>query len=265
MLRITLTLGAFSVALWAAAADELPQRTPNALAADAASTNSSEDDAGSTGHELKLPAQPKRSNQQGDGDPSRDQHRIRAVPHQWVLGIMLDRIPPVLRTHLPNLLRGDRGLLITRVTPGSAAENAGLNQTDIILTFNREPLNSPNQLQKLLASCGARPVQLSVVQNGRLQQVTVVPALQVRTSDQMPSAFAFSMTTPNGSVSLTAVNGHFKLVAKYRDRLDQPQELNIVGTAAHIDTQLDVLPADLCDMIRRKLGRRAKTTSFLLP
>ena len=76
-------------------------------------------------------------------------------------GVGVDIVGPAQATLLH---RPDRkGAWIKYVMPGSPAERAGLAANDIIVAFEGEPIDSPNELRWLASIAGVgRPVTLRV-------------------------------------------------------------------------------------------------------
>ncbi len=81
------------------------------------------------------------------------------------LGLTVDEINDEQREKL-NISAG-RGVVITNVTPGSAADQAGIQPSDILLTFNRANINSVDQLRQLIKEAPAKhAIQALVQRNG---------------------------------------------------------------------------------------------------
>jgi serine protease Do len=80
-------------------------------------------------------------------------------------------------------LREIRGALVNSVSPGSAAERAGLRQGDVIVGLNGQPVTDHNELRNRIA--GTQPdteVTLNVIRDGREQQ------LRARLGEYQPPA-----------------------------------------------------------------------------
>jgi Do/DeqQ family serine protease len=71
-------------------------------------------------------------------------------------------------------LKDARGVIVSGVQKGSAAEKAGLKQGDVITAFNGNAVNDSNELRNMVAA--AQPgtdVTLTIVRDGREQQLKV--------------------------------------------------------------------------------------------
>jgi Do/DeqQ family serine protease len=71
--------------------------------------------------------------------------------------------------------RGQKGLVITDVSPDSRAADAGLQEGDVILEVNRQAVQSVDELRSAVRKTGSRPVLLLVEREGRSLFVTVRP------------------------------------------------------------------------------------------
>ena len=83
---------------------------------------------------------------------------------------------PVLPEDISRLgLKGPHGALLTEVQPGGAGERAGLAPDDVLLSFDGQPLEGPQQLRWLasLAGVGATS-KVHIVRGGRELDVQVV-------------------------------------------------------------------------------------------
>jgi Do/DeqQ family serine protease len=71
-------------------------------------------------------------------------------------------------------LKEARGVIVSSVQKGSAAEKAGLKQGDVITAFNGNAVNDSNGLRNLVAATQpGTDVTLSIVRDGREQQLKV--------------------------------------------------------------------------------------------
>jgi len=72
--------------------------------------------------------------------------------------------------------RAKNGLVITQVNPDSRAADAGLQEGDVIVEVNRQPVASVDALRSAVRATTDRPVLLLVERDGRNLFVTVRPA-----------------------------------------------------------------------------------------
>jgi serine protease Do len=82
------------------------------------------------------------------------------------LGVAIADITPSVRQQL-NLPEDVRGVAVAEVRPGSPAEDAGISQGDVILQFNRQPIQSAEQFSSDVKKIPAgQDVMLLVWSNG---------------------------------------------------------------------------------------------------
>src|SRR4030095_4836565 len=87
------------------------------------------------------------------------------------LGIIVQKVSTDIASSLA--LKEARGVIISQVQPGSAAERAGLKQGDIITALNGVAVDTPNSFRNQIA--GTPPgteVKLSVLRDNREQTIT---------------------------------------------------------------------------------------------
>jgi len=86
------------------------------------------------------------------------------------LGITVGKVTSEVAERLR--LQEGKGLVVTQVQPGSAAERAGLRKDDVITHFNGTEVNDPNTFRNQVASTGpGTGVTLTVMRGGAQQQV----------------------------------------------------------------------------------------------
>ncbi|MBP2303256.1 DegQ family serine endoprotease [Azospirillum picis] len=100
------------------------------------------------------------------------------VRRGW-LGVQVQRITPDIAESLgmdAEAGNGGGGALVTSVSPGSPAAEAGLRQGDVITGFNGKPLTQMRELPRLVASSGiGSAVPVTILRGGetRSMQVTL--------------------------------------------------------------------------------------------
>lgn len=90
------------------------------------------------------------------------------------LGVQVQPMTEELREHMG--APRDRGILVARVAPGSAAEKAGLRVGDVVLSSDGEPVREPHDLVFAVASAPAgSQLVLELLREGKKQRVTAAP------------------------------------------------------------------------------------------
>jgi Do/DeqQ family serine protease len=86
------------------------------------------------------------------------------------LGINVGKVTSEVAEKLK--LRDQRGLIVGRVQPGSAADRAGIREGDIIVAFNGAEMTEPNVFRnQVAATAPGTEVTLTILRDGREQQV----------------------------------------------------------------------------------------------
>lgn len=95
-------------------------------------------------------------------------------PTQARLGIAVTSLPEMLASHLPDVFEKGRGVLVSEVIPGSAADKAGIQRYDVLVRYDDQDLYSPEQLVKRIRNDqpGAT-IGLEYVRAGKLQAAKV--------------------------------------------------------------------------------------------
>jgi S1-C subfamily serine protease len=84
--------------------------------------------------------------------------------------------PRPLPPRLVRALRQESGVEVVQVVPESPAERAGLRPEDLIVAVDGLPITTVDELHKLMVSDAIdRTVQMTVVRNGRVVDVELVP------------------------------------------------------------------------------------------
>jgi len=94
------------------------------------------------------------------------------VAHPW-LGVQMEPINQQLADELG--LNSTKGALVVGVVPGSPAANAGLQQGDVIIKFNDQAVNSPDDLANIVAgSKEGQRVVLTIYRNGQSRYIPII-------------------------------------------------------------------------------------------
>ncbi len=93
---------------------------------------------------------------------------------QGRLGVMVMTLTPELRTHYG--ASADRGVLIGRVEPGSAAATAGIAVGDVLVDVRGTPVDdAADVVAALAASKAGDPVTVTVLRNKQRLSLTAKP------------------------------------------------------------------------------------------
>ena len=173
------------------------------------------------------------------------------------LGVAISSLRHPLISQLRDLFGGERGVLVTRVVAGSAAEKAGIKANDILVTYNDQKLFSLDQLIKLVRS--DRPgeeIKVDLVRDGKSMEVAVT----LGTSQSEPKEVTSSLgalwmpdwhwiSSPSNEAgldwqsfdSLTLKkldNDRFKVEIQYLDKSGKRQSHKFEGSREDIHTSI---------------------------
>lgn len=88
------------------------------------------------------------------------------------LGVTLAPVTPQMAKQLGIGSETD-GVVVTEVDPNSVAADAGIANGDVILTINRKPVSSADEVESVIKNAGDKPVLLLVSRKGTTSFVTV--------------------------------------------------------------------------------------------
>lgn len=98
------------------------------------------------------------------------------------LGVYTQAITPEMREGLD--LHGDKGVLVSRVVPGSPADRAGVRHGDVITRFGSHDVTTPEELADLVHDMGVNQItSLEVVRDGDERTLTAKIGARGETGD----------------------------------------------------------------------------------
>src|SRR5215471_8956577 len=119
------------------------------------------------GHEQELSAT--LGERQGEGSAKSEPNGGAAGPK---LGVSVEPLTPELAAQL-HLTAGTKGLVVHDLDPEGAAADAGIQQGDVILEFNHQPVSSVDQLKAAMQEANGRPAMMLINRRGNNLYVTV--------------------------------------------------------------------------------------------
>lgn len=112
-------------------------------------------------------------------EPGTEVHKVVLVgandapppPKVWI-GVRITAVPEPLAAHI-----GEFGVMVSNVIVGSPADQAGLEQYDVIVAFDGQDMDSPTNLTEAVAATEAgQPVKLKIIRGGQPRTVKLAPA-----------------------------------------------------------------------------------------
>ncbi len=99
-----------------------------------------------------------------------DDLRTKGKVTRSQLGVTVQQVTPDLAASLG--LKETAGVVVSNVTPGSAAERAGVKRGDVITSFNGQPVHDTNALRNRVAAAGpGSSADLVIVRDGSERRV----------------------------------------------------------------------------------------------
>ena len=133
------------------------------------------------------------------------------------LGVAIGSLDGEVATKLG--IKGKKGVLVTEVMPGSSASEAGVQELDVITSFDNQPVDGPRTLQGVVErSAIGKPHQLTVLRDGKPLTLTIsVKPLPNAVAGRMPAE-----KRPSPSDAETFYSEAFGL--EVRDKKSVPDE-----------------------------------------
>jgi serine protease Do len=100
-----------------------------------------------------------------------------APSHEARLGLALAPITPGARQQL-DLPKGQSGVLVAGVQQGSPADQAGLQQGDVIVGVGSKPVSNPGEAAHAITEAiggSSHAVALRIIRNGQPVYVAIAP------------------------------------------------------------------------------------------
>ena len=208
---------------------------------------------------------------------------------QAYLGLAIEPLHRSLISHLLDLLGDGRGVLVSEVAADSPAEQAGVKQDDILVSYDDQKLYSPEQLVKLVQNDKpGREVTLEVIHAGKSEKMTVTLGerpFSVAAEEPSPSARRRSFSgrglrppTPEerdarwatfDAMTLSRIDDdHFKAEIRFRDDEGQLETHTFQGTRAELRKDIESekhLPASEHNHLLRALDMARHPFEFDFP
>lgn len=156
-------------------------------------------------------------------------------PRVWI-GVIVTDVPPSLAAHV-----GSEGLMVTNVAKDSPADRAGIEQYDILRTFNGKAVTDLDTLVAEIRATGAgSQVKIELVRGGQGRTVTISPEQRTRDLGE----FEYKYEMPEDVVDQSSIiRGH-----TLRRLGDGTWKLDDLGA-------LDNFPDSLRQLLEERIGR----------
>lgn len=103
-------------------------------------------------------------------EDSDDRHIVQQLPNVWI-GVRVTPVPKPLAAHI-----GREGLMVANVAEGSPADQAGLEQYDVIVSFDGVNVEDMNDLLDAISEAGAGgEAEVTLVRGGKVTNTTITP------------------------------------------------------------------------------------------
>jgi Do/DeqQ family serine protease len=190
------------------------------------------------------------------------------------LGVMVQTVSPDMAESLG--LKQPGGVIVSSVTPGSAADHAGLKRGDVIMSMDGQPVHDMNALRNRVAETKpGTTAQLVIVRNGAEQHLTAtlesVDAGRLASHDTASgessgdrAALGVTVTplTPELASQLHVPDGTKGLVVRDVDPDGRAADANI--QSGDVIEQVNRQPVTSVDQLREALRRTGDRPALLL-
>ena len=119
------------------------------------------------------------------GKQSAAKHKEKVGAKQTYLGLAVESVPPAVASQVSKVVPKGQGVLVAQVAEHSPAAKAGLQRHDILLSFGKQKLHSPDELVKLVR--GDKPgqeVTIRYARDGKVATCKVKLAQRVASATQ---------------------------------------------------------------------------------
>lgn len=162
---------------------------------------------------------------QTQGQSAQGQTRAQSGP---TLGAMIEQTP--------------EGVRVVQVQPGSAAEAAGLQSGDVLMSFNGNQVNDPSSLvQEIRSTQTGQPVDVVVRRNGEEQRLTAT--FQDRSEGDDSYSVAKPATDSQDSQKIGQLESELEALRKdfnnLKQRLNRMERSNQTGASIGTDSDLN--------------------------
>jgi membrane-associated protease RseP (regulator of RpoE activity) len=123
------------------------------------------------GYQGQSQSQPQSQSQSQSQSQDQDQDEDTVETQTWQagqshLGVMVMQMTPELRKFFG--ITSDRGVLVARVEPNSAASRAGIQVGDVLTRVAQQPVRSGDDVLQALAARQGGRIRIAVVRQGRM-------------------------------------------------------------------------------------------------
>ncbi|TWU24807.1 Do family serine endopeptidase [Novipirellula artificiosorum] len=164
-------------------------------------------------------------------------------------GIQVMKVP-ALFTQCHDLLANGNGLLVVKVAKGSAADRAGIEAGMVMLSIDSQDLS---RIQDVRPVHDGATVELLTEKGLRTAVVELATMSRAYSSASSPSLPNTALSNTGESVSVSNVNGQIRIQATLMTSRGA-ETIDIQGNRNDVDRQIDALPAEIADQLRRKVS-----------